>query len=337
MKTYKHLFEQLVSKENFEKAYNDAIKGKKRQKQVIVFMKNKESNLEAVRQSVIAGTFTTSEYYMRKIHEPKERVIYILPFNPDRVVQHAVVNILQPIFIKKFINSTYACIPGRGQLLASQYAMNCARRKRYALKCDIRKFYPSINHDILSGMLHRVIMDERFMNIVDDIIYSVPGETNCPIGNYLSQWLGNFYLSALDNFVKHNLHCKDYVRYCDDFILFDNSKTLLHDWRKKIEFFLQTELQLNYSKADVFHIKQGVDFVGYREFGKYILVRKSTAKRIKRSVKSFPKLQEQNISADIIRGKVASINGILKHANTHRLQNKLDFINIKNEYMRGKK
>lgn len=329
MKTYKNLFEQLITKENFETAYRKAIKGKSRQKQVVNFNQNKEENLEKVRQSVINGTFTTSKYVLKKIYEPKERIIYILPFMPDRIVQHAIVNILEPIFLKKFISNSCACIPGRGQLMASQIAMNYARKNKFVLKCDIRHFYPEIRHKILSEKLHKIIKDERFMSIVDDVIYSIEGGKNCPIGNYLSQWRGNFYLTFLDNYVKHVLRCKNYVRYCDDFILFDNSKSQLHSWRLMIADFLKNELELEYSKSDVFSIRQGVDFVGYREFGKYILVRKSTAKRIKRQMRKIPELKENGFSKETLRGKVASANGILKHANTYRLRKAMGFENLK--------
>mgnify|MGYP006916141554 CR=1 FL=1 len=120
MKTYKHLWEKLITKENFELAYENAIKGKRHYREIKQFNKNKEENLEALRQLVISGQFTTSSYREKHIFEPKERTVYKLPFAPDRIVQHAIMNILKPILTNLFIENTFACIEGRGQLKASQ-------------------------------------------------------------------------------------------------------------------------------------------------------------------------------------------------------------------------
>ena len=141
----------------------------------------------------------------------------------------------------------------------------------------------------------RKIKDAKFMALVDGIIFSFPGGKNCPIGNYCSQWFGNYYLSFLDNYVKHELKCADYERFCDDFILFSNDKNYLNDCREKIRAFLKDELDLEYSKCDLFKTKQGVDFCGYRHFGKYILLRKSTAKRIKRR---FAKIAKSGVLSE---------------------------------------
>lgn len=209
MKTYKNLWETFISKENFDLAYRNSIKNKAKQKQVRKFKEDAENNLEAVRQLVISGGFHTSEYQKKKIYEPKERIIYKLPYAPDRIVQHAVINILKPILLNKFIENSYACIEGRGQLKASQKCAEYVRRNKYCLKCDIHHFYPSINQKILSDMLHRFIKDERFMAVVDDIIFSFEGGYNCPIGNFCSQWFGNFYMTVVDNFILHELKCHD--------------------------------------------------------------------------------------------------------------------------------
>jgi len=307
MKTYNGLWEQFISRENFALAYKNSIKGKSRQKQVIIFKQNAEENLEKVRLLVAEGKFHTSEYRMKTVHEPKERIVYILPYSPDRIVQHAIMNILKPIFLNLFITDTYACIEGRGQHRASIRCSEFVRRNEYCLKCDIRKFYPSISHKILSEKLHRIIKDERFMQIIDDIIFSFSGDYNCPIGNYCSQWFGNFYLSFLDNFVKHDLKCRDYERFCDDFLLFSNNKNYLNYCKIEIAEFLQ-KFELTFSKCDLFKTKQGVDLCGYRHFGKYVLLRKSTAKRIK---KRFKKLKYKD--SEYIKSSVASTLGWLKH------------------------
>lgn len=316
MKTYNNLWETFISKENFELAYKNAIKGKKKQRQVRIFSRNEAENLEKVRQSVIHGDFHTAQYRKMTIYEPKERIIYKLPFAPDRIVQHAVMNILKPILLNLFIVDTYACIEGRGQHKAGLKCSDYVRRNKYCYQGDVRKFYPSIDQNILSGMFHRIIKDMRFLVILDDIIFSFEGGKNCPIGNYCSQWFGNYYLSKLDNFVKHELKCKDYERFCDDFLLFSDDKTYLNYCKRRIEDFLKSELLLSMSKSDIFCTEQGVDFCGYRYFPKYVLLRKRTAKRIMRRVRK----------GNVPKQALASLNGVMKHCCSFHLRQKLKTI-----------
>ena len=321
MKTYKHLWEKLITKSNFELAYQKSIKGKSKQRQIRKFNENKEENLEAVRQSVINGTFHTSEYREMKIYEPKERTIYKLPYSPDRIVQHAIMNILESILTNLMIENTYACIQDRGQIAASHKTSEYVRKYKYCLKCDIHKFYPSISQSKVSAMFHRIIKDDKFMALVDDVIFSFPGGYNCPIGNYLSQWCGNFYLTSLDNYVLHTLKPSGYVRFCDDFMLFSNDKQFLTECRKKIEVFLWETLELRYSKADVFNVKQGVDFCGYRHFKKYVLIRKRTSKRIIRRFRKInKKVHNDDFNFEKAEGRIASDNGIMEHACAHHLR-----------------
>ncbi len=326
MKSYSNLWTKFISKENFELAYKNSIKGKKNQRQVRLFNENTKENLENVRQMVIDGKFHTSKYREKKIYEPKERIIYKLPYSPDRIVQHAIMNVLKPILVNLFIENTFACIEGRGQLKASTKCSEYVRKYQYCLKCDIHKFYPSINQHILSAKLHRIIRDEKFMALLDDIIFSYEGGYNCPIGNYCSQWFGNYYLSFLDNFVLHKLKCKAYERYCDDFMLFSNDKAYLQDCKRRIRKFLKDELELEFSKAEVFNVKQGVDFCGYRHFGKYVLIRKSTAKRMKRRFRKIEqKIESGNFDKERIRRQMASANGIMSHACANHLRESIKY------------
>ena len=325
MKSYSHLWEKFITEESFELAYINAIKHKSKQRPVREFKKNKKENLAKVRGMVVGGNFHTSRYRQMIIYEPKERIIYKLPFAPDRIVQHAVMNILKPILLPKMISNTYACIEGRGQHKASRKSSEYVRKNKYCLQGDCRKFYPSIDQKILSDFLHEIIKDERFMNVVDDIIFSFPGGKNCPIGNYCSQWFGNFYLTKLDDFVKHSLHIKCYERFCDDFLLFGNDKEYLRICKIKIKDFLKNELLLDCSKLELFNVKQGVDFCGYRSFGKYVLLRKSTAKRTQRRFMDFERSPEKYGEDFIIRSK-ASTNGVLKHCCSYNLRKSLNMI-----------
>lgn len=329
MKTYKNLWEKFISIDNFVIAYKNARKGKNKQKSVSEFKNQWALKLYVLRKSVIDGKFTTSEYKEMRIFEPKERIVYKLPFCPDRIVQHAMINVLAPILESKFIDDTYACIPGRGQVKASQRCMDAVRRNRYCLKCDIRHFYPSIDQKILSGMYHRIIKDDKFMRVVDDIIFSFPGGKNAPIGNYLSQWSGNFYLSFLDSFIKRELKIKDYLRYCDDFMIFGNDKRYLNYCREEIKKFLQENLKLEFSKADLFDVKQGVDFCGYRHFNNFILVRKSTKNRQKRRIKEIAVDINKGNADKSMLSSLDSMAGWMKHAKTKNLKKSVNFEEIR--------
>ena len=324
MKRHGNLWDAFISKENFELAYKRAIKGKTRKKAIIRFARDKEANLAAVRQSVMNGTFTTSGYSSKQIFEPKPRIIYILPFCPDRIVQHALMNILIPIYERLFIRDTYACIVGRGVNSGSSRTMEFVRRNNFCLKCDVSKFYPSIRHDLLKAVARRKIKDKGILWLLDDIIDSFPGGRNAPIGNFCSQWLGNLYLNELDRFVKCELKCRDYIRYCDDFILFSKDLATLKLWAKQIKEFMSRELDLALSKCYTVPLSRGLDFLGYRHFRHHILLRKSTVRRVSRRIpRRF--MQYKSGAIDFLRfqSSVAAMRGWFMRAKTFNLVHKL--------------
>lgn len=208
--------------------------------------------------------------------------------------------------------------------------MEFVRKNKYCLKMDIRKFYPSINHNILMRILERKIGDKKLLCLLEDIVRSIPGETNVPIGNLTSQWFGNLYMNELDTFIKHKLKIKCYLRYCDDFALFSNDKKQLNEAKHQIIKFLNEELKLTLSKCDLFQTSQGVDFLGYRHFRKYILIRKSTVKRVKkRLVKVKKAYLEGRMPHDKFRSVVASTDGWFKWANSHNLSLSLQLNELK--------
>ena len=199
--------------------------------------------------------------------------------------------------------------------------MEYVRKNDYCLKCDISKFYPSVDHDILYRIIQKKIKGIDTQWLIKAIIYSYPGGKNIPIGNYTSQWFGNMYLNELDTYIKHELKCKDYLRYCDDFCLFHNDKKVLNAIAKRIELFLFSHLKLKFSKCQLFPVSHGVDFLGYRHFRKYILLRKSTAKRVKKRLARLPRmLKENKINNEQFRSSIASTHGWLKWANTYNFQ-----------------
>jgi retron-type reverse transcriptase len=321
MRRHGNLFQEIIKKENIYWAYRKARKGKRWQRKVQAFEKGLDNNIENIRQSLINKTFHTSEYRMKMIHEPKEREIFILPFAPDRIVQHALMNVIEPIWDSMMIHNNYACRVGKGIHAGSKKTMGYVRKNNYCLKCDISKFYPSVAHDILYKILQRKIKCADTLWLIKNIIYSYPGGKNVPIGNYTSQWFGNMYLNELDTYVKHELKCEDYIRYCDDFCLFHSDKKVLNAMAKSIELFLFNRLKLKMSKCDLFPVSHGVDFLGYRHFRKYILLRKSTAKRVQKRLAKLPcMLEKGKISGEQFRSSIASTHGWLKWANTHNFR-----------------
>lgn len=330
MKTIRdELFSKVYDIDNLKLAYHDSALGRSKMNGIKKFKKNEEENLFAIQKSLIEHTFKTSRYVSKVIHEPKERIIYILPYNPDRIVQHALMNILVPYFKKFFIYDSYACVEGKGQLKASQRTMKAVRRNKYCLKCDIHHFYPSIDQFILFDMLKNKFKDENLLYLIKDIVFSFPGGKNVPIGNYTSQWFGNYYLTKLDNYVKQELHIHDYIRYCDDFLLFFDDKKYLHECRNKIGKFINNELKLSYSKADLFNTKQGIDFCGYRHFDNYVLVRKSTAKREIKKIKKISESIDNNLIRKNTLQQIDSIYGWIKHANSYNLREKMEIDDVR--------
>jgi len=195
MKRHGNLFEQITSPENLRLAFMRARKGKSWQNAVKRVERNLEAHLGSLRESLVAKNFRTSSYRLKVIHEPKTRTIYRLPFYPDRIVQHALMNVIEPIWDAMFISDSYACRKGKGLHAGSRRTMEFVRRYKHCLKGDISKFYPSIDHDILFARVQQKIKCPDTLWLLGDIIYSLPGGKNVPIGNYTSQWFGNLYLN----------------------------------------------------------------------------------------------------------------------------------------------
>lgn len=305
-------------------AYHKARRGKGWQRNVKNFEEDIPGNLKKIQEMLINRTYHTSIYQTKKVFEPKERTIYVLPFYPDRLIQHAIMNVLEPIWDKLFIYDSYACRKNKGTQAGSLRAMEFIRKNDYCLQCDISKFYPSMNHDVLYRIVQQKIKCPDTLWLLHDIIYSFSGEFNVPIGNYTSQWFGNLYMNELDQLIKQKYRMSYYLRYCDDFLLFHNDKKVLHEMAKIITEFVGETLKMRLSKCNLFPVSHGVDFLGYRHFRKYILLRKSTTKRVMKRIKRLPyDLKHKIITPEQFRSSIASTRGWLKWANTHNLQIKL--------------
>lgn len=314
MKRINNLYQQIYSIENLELADRIARKGKQNQPGVIKHEANREVNIKALHEMLKGKTYRTSEYTTFAIYEPKERLIYRLPYYPDRITHHAVMNILEPIFVSTFASCTYNCIKGRGIHAAAKAvkrALNDVENTRFCLKLDIRKFYPSVDHDVLKALLRRKFKDADLLWLLNEIIDSAEG---LPIGNYLSQYMANFYLTYFDHWMKEQMGVKYYFRYADDMVILAADKAYLHSLlsaiRLYLEFNLKLEIKGNYQ---VFPVEaRGIDFVGYVFFHKHTLLRKSIKKRFARVLKRSNNKQS-----------IAAYKGWAKHCNSINLINKL--------------
>ena len=333
MKRHGDLYRKIISEENLKLAYQKSRKGKAWQRNVKEIDQRQEYYLSELLHILQNKEYKTSQYKTKMIYEPKFRTIYILPYYPDRILQHAIMNVLEPIWDKLFIYDSYACRQGKGQHKGSLRCMQFVKRNKYCLKCDISKFYPSVNHEKLLKIIKRKIKCKDTLVLLEEIINSIEGESNVPIGNYLSQWFGNLYMNELDQLIKHKYHIKDYIRYCDDFLLFSNNKEKLNQMKLIIEKFITEQLKMKLSKCDLFPVTQGVDFLGYRHFPQgYILLRKTTAKRVKKRLKSlFWKVKHKKISKESAISTIASTKGWLRWANTHNMSLSLKIMELETE------
>lgn len=248
MKRISNLYEKIYSIDNLNLADSIARKGKKEQYGIFIHDKNRSNNILLLQQMLKNKTYKTSPYTTFTIFEKKERIIFRLPYYPDRITHHAVMNILEPIFISTFTNDTYSCIKGRG-IHAAAYAVRNAlfdfNNTTYCLKLDIKKFYPSVNHQILKQLLRRKIKDNNLLWLLDEIIDSANG---IPIGNYLSQYFANFYLTYFDHWIKEDKRVRYYFRYADDIVILSNNKQYLSQLFLDIKNYLYDNLKLNINK-----------------------------------------------------------------------------------------
>jgi len=314
MKRLGNLYDKIYSTENLRLADSIARRGKLKQPGVIEHDKNRESNILTLHDMLKNKTYRTSEYTTFTIYEPKERLIFRLPYFPDRIVHHAVMNILEPLFISVFTADTYSCIKGRGIHAAARalkQALTDQGGTRYCLKLDIKKFYPNIDHQVLKELLRKKIKDTDLLWLLDEIIDSAEG---LPIGNYLSQYLANFYLSYFDHWIKETRGVKYYFRYADDLVIFSGSKPYLHKLLSDIKGYLQMNLRLEVKgNYQVFPVDaRGIDFVGYVFRHSHVLLRKSIKKSFARAIARNKNKQS-----------VASYIGWAIHCNSRNLIKKL--------------
>jgi retron-type reverse transcriptase len=307
-KTYNNLWDKIVDFENLYEAYKTAKRGKRYRLESLDFVKDLEVNLITLQNNLMWNMYKPSPFRQFYVFEPKKRLISAPNF-VDRIVHHAIVRVIENLFEKKFVKETFACMVGRGTHAAMKHVLKCCRIAKcrlgsyYVLKCDIHKFFPSVNHDILKQIVRRTIRDKKLLNLIDKIIDSYePEGRGIPIGSLTSQLLANVYLDPLDHFIKEVHRIKYYARYMDDFIIIHHDKKYLAQLKVEIEKFVIEKLDMTLNpKTGIFHERQGIDFCGYRVWPTHVLPRKSTIKRAKRRLKRFMEIYRNN-------------PGILKHA-----------------------
>ncbi len=302
MKSYGNLFDKIVCMENLHTALKQAAKGKKKRRQVSDFLENQKAELLSIQNDISNLSYCPGNYNQFKIMDPKPRLISCAPFR-DRVVHHAVCNIISPLLEKQFISCSYACRKSMGMHKAVLKAQSYSLRYKYFFKTDISRFYDSIDHIVLKKMLLNKFRETELKKLLETIIeHPVPGQKNgrgLPIGNLTSQWFANYYLDKLDHYLKEQKQCNGYVRYMDDFVVWSNSKNSLFELWADIRLFLLDELKLNLKLSGSFvkPVTEGTHFLGMLVYPGCIRMQRKRLKRSRNLLKQQEaQYQQGNIS-----------------------------------------
>lgn len=307
MKRLGYLWDEVIAFDNLLLAYRKARKGKRSRDEVACFDLNLEYELFSIQQDLVQQQYQPGAYRLFTIYERKKRQISAAPFR-DRVVHHALMNVVEPLLDRRFIDDSFACRKDKGVHRAVARYQGWAKRYEYVLKLDVARYFPSIDHDILKQQLRRHLKDDRVLWLFDvildasppfphDAIRYLPGDdlftplgrrVGIPIGNLTSQFLANLYLNGLDHFIKQRLRVPAYLRYVDDLILLSDKKADLHAWRQSIEQYLLTlRLLVHPAKANIFQRYEGVDVLGYRVFPDFRLLRNDNGFRFARKLRGY--------------------------------------------------
>ena len=314
MKTYKHLYPLVCDFENIYLAWRKARKGKRGRAQPAQFERVQDDELLRIQEELQTFTYKPGAYHSFHIHDPKKRLISAAPFR-DRVVHHALCRVIEPIWESRFIHDTYANRIGKGTHRALDRTQEFARRYTYFLQCDVKQFFPSIDHAILRDEFARLIRDEGVLWLCDQVLQSGVGvladeyemvyfdgddpstgsgqglfaanrPRGLPIGNLTSQFWANVYLNGFDHFVKRELKCRAYIRYVDDFLLFSDDKRELAGWREAIiDKLAELRLTLHEECAQIFPTVTGIPFLGFRVHPDHRLLKTRKAIHFRRKLK----------------------------------------------------
>lgn len=343
MKRYGGLWEKVIAWENLRLAARKARRGKRDRAGVQRFEFDLESNLLALRSELADGVYRPGPFSTHWINRPKARLISAAPYR-DRVVHHALMNVLEPILDRHFHPHSYACRIGKGTHAAADRVQRLMRRYRHFVQMDIRKYFPSIDHLLLKSTFRRLIKDRQVLRLMDLIVdHSNPQEPvaeyypgddlfspfarrhGLPIGNLTSQWMANWYLSGLDHFLTSHLGIGSYVRYCDDFILLHDDREVLREITAKVrEYLASLRLRLHEEKMCVKPVRAGTTFVGYRLWASHRLLRKQNIRQFRRRVAWMRKAYAAGVvDWKHVRPRLASWIGHARQVNSARLIRRL--------------
>ena len=351
MKTHKNLYNNLISEENLFLAWKKARKDKTDRWYVKLFERNLINNLNKLQKELENQTYSPQPLKMFILRDPKTRKVGKSNFR-DRVVHHAIVNIIEPIFDKTFIHDSYANRKDKGTLAAVKRFDKFKRKvskngsiirnnfkdnnyvKGYCLKADIKHYFDTIDHEVLIKIIKKKINDNKLISLIEKILSNHKmriKSKGMPLGNLTSQFFANVYLNELDYFIKHKLKIKYYIRYVDDFVILYKSKQQLGVWKDEIDEFLQENLkiELHSQKSRIIPLSKGIDFIGYKIFYYFKLLRKRNIRKMDNNIKLFFK---EDISHKRLIDCYIGWDGYAKCANAYRLRKKLlSKINIKNQ------
>ena len=334
MKVIGHLYQEITSLDNLFQAWEEFKKGKRKKLDIGNFERHLEDNIFDLQKELESKTYRHSSYTGFYIRDPKVRHIHKAVVK-DRIVHHALFKVLNPIFEPTFISSSFSCRKDYGTHKGFKKLVKDARAvsKNYtqdvwSLKCDVKKFFDSVDHEILLDLIGRKIKDLDIMWLLEEIVrgFELEKEKGIPIGNLTSQLFANIYLNELDQFIKEELRVKYYVRYADDFTLLDWNKEALLSAVEDIRVFLEQELKLRLHPKKLYlrKLSWGIDFVGYVTLPYHQIVRTKTKKRIFRKIKEKIGLYNKgSLSNESLNQTIQSYLGILKHANTFKLERTL--------------
>ena len=321
------LFDAICEFDNIRRAHAYASRGKRHYEEVQMVNSNPDIYLKKIQTSLQNHTFTTSPYKIeRRFDGIKWRTIYILPYYPDRIVQWAILNVIGSILESKMISTTFSSIKGRGPYQCAQRVKYDLQKDPdgtfYCMKLDIRKFYPSINHEYLKGLYTLVFKDPELLWLLFDIIDSTDECEGIPIGNFLSQYSGNFFLTPFDHWIKEKSGINYYYRYMDDMLFLHESKKFLHELLNKIKIKLnEIDLTLK-SNYQIFPVDdRGIDFVGCVLYHNKTFIRRRIANgyrvHVAKLLNKYPsEITEQDIQTYFSR------KGVIIHGDTRTLQEK---------------
>ncbi len=330
------LFERITRFDNLLLAARKAAQGKRDRVTVARFEFHLEQELLALQEELQGGSYRPGPFFTFEIYDPKRRHICAAPFR-DRVVHHAVCNVLEPAFEKRLIFDTYACRPGKGTHAAIARVQRLARRYGYFLKCDIRKYFQSIGHAVLKSLLARMFKDPALLALLERIIDHAPPDTEpgkgLPIGNLTSQHFANQYLGELDHHLKERRRIKGYLRYMDDLLLFGHDKPALHLWLADLRRFLRENLRLELkeSATQLAPVTEGIPFLGFRIYPGVIRLNPRNLRRFRRQVRGLERAYRSGrLSMEDLCQSNAGLFAHVAHADTLHLRRALveDSLNL---------